>query len=109
MVQSAVITAATGRLPERLAGTGAGAFNLVFFLGGAVSVALSSAILRKREDATSPLDPLFDGTRIAFSDAALVIVAFTVVGLLLALRFAPRPRSEEPAAELAAVSQEAGR
>ncbi len=89
MVQAAVITAATGSLPERLAGLGSGAFNLVFFLGGAVSVALSGAILRRRDGAASALDPLFTGNPIAHSDALLVVVIFGIIGLTLALLFAP--------------------
>ncbi len=90
LVQAAVISAATGALPERLAGVGSGTFNLVFFLGGAVTVALSGAILRRRQGVTEGWNPLFSGDASAFSDAMLVAVGVTLVGALLAWRFAPR-------------------
>ena len=89
MVNAAVITTATGVLPARLAGLASGTYNLVYFLGGAVSVALTGAILRSREAATDAFDPLFSGDPVAYSDALLVCVAFAVVGLVLALICAP--------------------
>jgi MFS family permease len=89
MVQSAVITAAAGALPERLAGLASGSFNLVFFLGGAVTVALQGAVLRSRGDAADAWDPLFTGAPVAFSDALIIVVVLGVMGLALALRFAP--------------------
>lgn len=95
MLQGAMVTAATGALPERLAGVGAGAFNLVFFLGGAVAVALQGAILRRRDAATEAWDPLFNGTPVAYSDALVVVVGMCLIGLLLALRFAPRKAPRE--------------
>lgn len=106
MVQSAVVGAATGSLPERLAGVGSGAFNLVFFLGGAVAVALSGGILRRREGAASAIDPLFDGRAIPYSDALLVVVIFALAGLALALLFAPGRR---PLSASHAASSEAAR
>jgi MFS family permease len=96
LVNAAVVTAATGRLPQRLAGVGSGTFNLVFFLGGAVSVALAGAILRRRAGAADAFDPLVRGGQAAYSDALLVVIAFAVLGLVLALAFAPgrmRPSS----------------
>ena len=90
MVNAAVITTATGVLPARLAGLGSGTYNLVYFLGGAISVALVGAILRSRESATDALDPLFSGEPVAYSDALLVCVGFAILGLILALSCAPR-------------------
>ncbi|MFN0094969.1 MAG: MFS transporter [Dehalococcoidia bacterium] len=90
LVQAAVITAATGSLPERLAGVGSGTFNLLFFLGGAVTVALSGAILRRRAGAEEAWNGLVSGDASRFSDAALVVVVVTAIGFLLALWFAPR-------------------
>ncbi len=109
MVQAAVITAATGSLPERLAGLGSGAFNLVFFLGGAVSVALSGAILRRREAAANAIDPLFSGAPIAHSDALLVVVVFGMVGLALALLFAQGRSPRAPVAVTALTPLPVGR
>ena len=96
MLQSAVITAATGAVSEELAGMASGAFNLAFFLGGAVSVALSTAILRQREGADEAWNPLFDGAASAYSDALLVVVVYVLVGVVLAVAAAPR-RSARPA------------
>jgi predicted MFS family arabinose efflux permease len=90
MLQSAVITAATGAVSEELAGMASGAFNLLFFLGGAVSVALSSAILRRREGTVEAWNPFFDGPASAYSDALLVVVVYVLAGVVLALVAAPR-------------------
>jgi DHA2 family metal-tetracycline-proton antiporter-like MFS transporter len=85
MVNGSVINAATAELPERLAGLGVGVFNLAFFLGGAVSVAISGAILRARESAPDPFNVLLSGSAPEFSDAFIVVAAFALTAFSLAL------------------------
>jgi len=68
---------------------GVGVFNLAFFLGGAVTVALVGAILRARETAGDAFNPLFDGGAVAYSDAMLVVVGFTLIGFVLSLLLGP--------------------
>jgi len=93
MVNAAALNAATAELPEEVAGTGVGVFNLAFFLGGAITVALAGAILRARETATEPFNPLFQGTAVEFSDAMLVVVGFTFLGALLSVLLRPVTRA----------------
>ena len=100
MVNAAGMNAATSELPEEVAGVGVGVFNLAFFLGGAVTVALVGAILRARETAGDAFNPLFDGGAVAYSDAMLVVVGFTLIGFVLSLLLGPsgarsRARKEE--------------
>jgi MFS transporter, DHA2 family, metal-tetracycline-proton antiporter len=102
MVNAAAVNAATAELPPELSGVGVGVFNLGFFLGGAITVALAGAILRAREAATSAFNPLYDGTAVEFSDATIVVVGFTFVGFILTVLIgAPRrgsvPVTSEPA------------
>jgi MFS family permease len=94
MVNAAAIKAATDQLPEELSGVGVGVFNLFFFLGGAVAVAIAGAIVRNREFAPAPWDHLFTGVPIAYSDAMLVVVGFALAGFSLAV--AQRPRAKTP-------------
>jgi predicted MFS family arabinose efflux permease len=105
MVNASVISAATSRLGPALAGVGVGVFNLAFFLGGAISVALAGAILRAREDASQAVNPLFDGRPIEFSDAFLVVVGGALIAFLLAVFVSPEPEGEpsEPAVETWAI------
>lgn len=97
MVNAAVIKAATDPLPEALAGIGAGVFNLMFFFGGAVAVAIAGAILLARESAVEAWDPVFDGTAVAYSDAMLVVVGFSFVAFLIAILQPPERTVTEPA------------
>ena len=90
MINAAAVKAATEVLPDELAGIGTGVFNLSFFLGGAVSVAIAGAMLRSREFSTEPLNPLFSGTALTYSDALIVVVALSFGGFLLAILQPPR-------------------
>lgn len=104
MVNASVINAATGELDHDLAGLGVGVFNLVFFLGGATTVALSGAILRSREGVGTALNPLAGSGATEFSDALIPVLAVAALGLLLGLG-APRRRSaEEEPGPLAATA-----
>lgn len=93
MVNAAVANSATRELTDDLAGVGVGVFNLMFFMGGATSVALAGSILRSRVTAAHALDPIFSGQPAEFSDAMLVVVGFTAIALTLVTIFAPRRRS----------------
>lgn len=85
MVNGSVINAATAELPDRLAGLGVGVFNLAFFLGGAVSVAVTGAVLRARESTADPFNVALSGHAPEFSDAFLVVAVFALAALALAL------------------------
>lgn len=96
MINAAAIKAATEVLPDDLAGIGTGMFNLSFFLGGAVSVAIAGAMLRARESATEAFNPLFTGTAITYSDALIVVVAVSFAGFLLAILQPPQKAALDP-------------
>lgn len=98
MVNASVINAATGELDFDLAGLGVGVFNLVFFLGGATTVALSGSILRSREGASSAINPLVGGGATEFSDALIPVLVVACLGLLLGLG-TPGRKDAEPAKE----------
>lgn len=102
MVNASMINAATSELDVDLAGLGVGVFNLVFFLGGATTVALSGAILRTREDAGSALNPLVGGGATEFSDALIPVLAISILGLVLGLG-APARRLADEADQAAAA------
>lgn len=85
MINASVITAATAELPEDLSGLGVGVFNLLFFLGGAISVAIAGAILRGRDGVAEALDPFARTGAAEFSDAMLVVVAYAAFALTLTI------------------------
>lgn len=93
MINASVIHAATGQVAEELAGVAVGLFNLCFFMGGAVSVALAGAILRSRSGEGEALVPWYGGRAPEFSDALLVVLVYAVAGVALAL-LGTRPRRE---------------
>jgi MFS family permease len=97
MVSAAALRAATDHLPESIAGIGAGIFNLFFFIGGAIAVALAGAILRRRADAVEGWNPIFDGVAVAYSDAMLIVVALSLVAFLVTVVL--RPAASKRAAE----------
>lgn len=96
LMNAPVLSAATSELPPELAGVGVGVFNLAFFIGGAISVALAGAVLRARAGATGAFDPVFSGTPVEFSDAMAVVLAFVMLGFLLAM--VPAPARRHPSA-----------
>jgi hypothetical protein len=98
MVNASVINAATGELDFDLAGLGVGVFNLVFFLGGATTVALSGSILRSREGAVSAINPLVGGGATEFSDALIPVLAVACLGFFLGLG-TPGRKDAEPGRE----------
>ena len=85
MVNASVVNAATAQFPERLAGVATGTYNLVYFMGGAVSVAIAGAILRNRESASDAWNPVYRGHAPAYSDAMTVVLAYALAGIVLAL------------------------
>ena len=85
LINSPVLNSSTAELPQDLAGVGVGIYNLLFFLGGAVCVAIAGAILRARAGMTEGVDPLFSGEAAAFSDAALVMLAASAMAFFVAL------------------------
>ncbi len=96
MINAGVIKAATDQLPEESAGIGTGVFNLSFFLGGAVTVAILGALLRARSTATEAINPLFQGTALTYSDALIVVVVLAFAAFLLALLQPPPKVVFEP-------------
>ncbi len=96
LLNGPVMNAATAELRADLAGVGVGVYNLLFFLGGAISVAIAGGILRVRADAGEAIDPLFSGIAPEFSDAAIVVVAAAVISFALAIALG---RSPAPAAQ----------
>ena len=99
MIQAGVMKAATDQLPEDQAGIGTGVFNLSFFLGGAVTVAIAGALLRSRESATAAWNPLFHGTALSYSDALIPVVVFALFGFILAIVQQPPRVVAEPQPE----------
>jgi hypothetical protein len=96
LINASVVTAATSELPEDLSGLGIGVFNLIFFLGGAVSVAIAGAILRARAGTAAAWDPLAGKFAPEFSDAMLIVVAYGLAAVLLtALTVRGAPPSRE--------------
>jgi EmrB/QacA subfamily drug resistance transporter len=91
LLNGPIMNAATSELRSDLTGMGVGVYNLLFFLGGAVCVALAGAILRRREGAGEPLDPIFSGSAPEFSDAFIVVVASAALAFVLAVTLRARP------------------
>ncbi len=89
MVNSVVITAATGQLPQERTGVGVGVFNIAFFMGGALAVAMIGAILRMREDAFEPWVQVFQGAPVEFSDAGIVVLVLATLAFLLTVALGP--------------------
>lgn len=85
LLNSPVLNAATAELAPELAGVGVGFYNLMFFLGGGICVALAGGILRAREGTAEAFSPIFNGQAPEFSDAALVVVAASLAAFLLAV------------------------
>jgi hypothetical protein len=88
MINASVVSAATGQFAERLAGVATGVYNLVYFMGGAVSVAIAGAILRSRDGTPGAWNPLYGGIAPEFSDAMAIVLVYAVVGVALAVAFA---------------------
>ena len=101
LLNGPVMNAATSELRPDLAGVGVGVYNLLFFLGGAICVALAGGILRSRAGSGEAWNPLFSEQAPEFSDAFIVVVvaagaAFVLAVLLGSARRAV-PRDETPA------------
>jgi MFS family permease len=94
-VNAVAITSATGQLPSERTGIGVGVFNIAFFIGGAITVALIGAILRLREDAVEGWIRIFDGAQVEFSDAGLVVLGLCTLGFTLAMLLGPEQRAGE--------------
>jgi hypothetical protein len=108
LLNGPVMSAATAELRPELSGVGVGVYNLLFFLGGAVSVALAGAILRVRADAGEAINPLFSGTATEFSDAFIVVVAAAELSFALAIMLRPRPLAAMPGDALGDLETLAG-
>ncbi|MGH2607704.1 MAG: MFS transporter, partial [Tepidiformaceae bacterium] len=89
LLNGPVMSAATAELRADLAGVGVGVYNLLFFLGGTICVALAGTILRARAGEGEALNPLFSGTPSEFSDAFVVVVAAAVLSFVLAITLRP--------------------
>ncbi len=86
MVNASVANAATAELRPSLAGVGVGVFNLMFFVGGAISTAMGGAILRAREGNTESVFPYVpSGDTAPFSDALGIVVFMAMLATVLAL------------------------
>lgn len=96
IMNAAIGKAATEELPDALAGIGTGFYNLLFFLGGAVTVAISGGVLRARDEATEALNPLFTGTALTFSDSLIAIVVISFFAFIVAILQPPPKAAYEP-------------
>ncbi|MGK2964254.1 MAG: MFS transporter, partial [Tepidiformaceae bacterium] len=107
MVTAGISNATTAELDPEVAGVGLGVYNLLFFLGGAIAVALAGSILRNRAGSDGAWSPWVDGAAGAYSDAATVILALAAAGMVLsylALRREERSVIQASSAPVAARS-----
>ncbi len=75
----------TRSIPSRLAGTGMGLYNMLFFVGGAFGVSASTVLLASRELSTTTIMPFYSGNAdySEFSDAFLYSLVASGVTLVL--------------------------
>ena len=90
-------------LPTSQSGTGVGLIHMVFLMGGSFGVAVKTAIIDARINATSAFNPLHSGDGAGFSDAFLVVLCASAVSLFIVTRLlhVPKPGDlpdEEPVA-----------
>jgi MFS transporter, DHA2 family, metal-tetracycline-proton antiporter len=88
-------------LPSSQSGTGVGLIHMVFLMGGSFGVAVKTAIIDARIDATNAFNPLHSGAGAGFSDAFLVVLCASAVSLFIVSRLlhVPKPGDlpdEEP-------------
>jgi DHA2 family metal-tetracycline-proton antiporter-like MFS transporter len=86
------LRAVATEVPERWVGTGMGAFNLAFFLGGAAAAALAGSILELQAERTASWDPFVSAEAVEFADAALVALLAALAGFAAALAYPRLPR-----------------
>jgi MFS transporter, DHA2 family, metal-tetracycline-proton antiporter len=86
-------------LPQSQSGTGIGLIHMVFLMGGSLGVAIKTAIIDARIDATQSFNPLHSGAGAGFADAFAVVLFAAGLSLFLATRLrVPKP-GEEPVEE----------
>ena len=90
LIWAALPNALSRQLPPGHVATGFGAFNFLFFFGGAVTIALETLILDWRDDVTDAATPFYSGPAAAHADSLLVGLALAVSLLYLALRYVQR-------------------
>jgi MFS transporter, DHA2 family, metal-tetracycline-proton antiporter len=88
-------------LPQSQGSTGIGLIHMVFLMGGSFGVAVKTAIIDARIDATDGFNPLHSGDGAGFSDAFLVVMVASSLSLFIVSRLlrVPKPGDlveEEP-------------
>jgi MFS transporter, DHA2 family, metal-tetracycline-proton antiporter len=84
-------------LPQSQGGTGIGLIHMVFLMGGSFGVAVKTAIIDARINATDAFNPLHSGAGAGFSDAFLVVLVASGVALFIVSRVLHVPRPGEVA------------
>ncbi len=86
-------------LPQSQGGMGIGLIHMVFLMGGSFGVAVKTAIIDARIDATDAFNPLHSGAGAGFSDAFLVVLITSGIAFFITVRVLKVPRPGEPVAE----------
>lgn len=86
-------------LPTSQSGMGIGLIHMVFLMGGSFGVAIKTSIIDARIDAVDALNPLHSGSGAGFSDAFLVVLITSGIGLFITTRLLKVPRPGEIVAE----------
>ena len=107
LIQTPLTSATSQILPPSQTGVGLGMFLMIFFLGGAVGVAMTVTLVELQGEATSWLG-LDSGGGAPFSNAILCLLVLPLISLFFVGRLpgpSPRPRvdPEERAAEMSGV------
>ena len=86
MVNSPLALIVTRSIPTRIAGSGLGMYNMLFFVGGGFGAAAATALLASREDAADALLPIYSGAEqfSEFGDAYLYSLAAFTLALVIA-------------------------
>ncbi len=95
-IQSPLLSATSQFVPARHTGMGVGMFMMIFFLGGAFGIALSTTVLELQGEHAQSWIGLALGEGALFSNAALTLTGLALVSLALA-RALPRREPPRPA------------
>ena len=106
LIQTPLTSATSQILPSSQTGVGLGMFLMIFFLGGAVGVALTLTLVEVQGQGATSWIGLSSGGGAPFSNAILCLLVFPLVSLALVRRLpgpAPKPQ-EVPAGRAAEMS-----
>jgi DHA2 family metal-tetracycline-proton antiporter-like MFS transporter len=82
-IQPVLLRSVGGLLPPQYIGAGMGFYNFVYFAGGAFAVALAGGVIERRSSSNDSLTGLHSGAGIGYVDAALTLLAFGIIAIVL--------------------------